>query len=120
MTVHGKQLSAKGNSIDREVTNNQAEYVALIKGLETAHEHDLEVITIYGDSELIINQVTGEYNVSNDTLAEFQQTVRELLARFESWSIDHVGRGRNHLADDLAYTALQRAHVESSSTGRQR
>jgi len=89
-----------------EATNNQAEYLALIRGLRGAKDHGFDELEIRGDSELIVNQVTGAWAVNDPTLQEHRVTVRELLSQFDEWAISHVPRAVNDRADALANEAL--------------
>ena len=50
------------------VTNNQAEYEAIFKGLQLLHEVKAKAIEIFGDSQLIINHLIGLYECKEDTL----------------------------------------------------
>ena len=50
------------------ITNNQAEYKAILKGLQLLHEVKAETIKVFGDSQLIINQLIGLYECKKDTL----------------------------------------------------
>ena len=52
------------------MTNNEAEYEALILGLEIAIQMGIEDLHILGDSQLIINQVEGEYKVYKPKLLD--------------------------------------------------
>lgn len=90
-------------------TNNQAEYEALIAGLEAARDYGYDEVHVRGDSELIVKQVRGEYDANDPTLREHRVTVRELLAGFDSWSLEHVPREINDRADELANDALDDA-----------
>jgi ribonuclease HI len=87
-------------------TNNEAEYKALLDGLETALSNGVTDITIKGDSQLIIRQVTGEYDCNADNLAPLLDDVRGRLAVFHSWSIEHVPREQNADADTAANNAI--------------
>ena len=87
-------------------TNNQAEYEALIRVLEVAAEYGFDTAHLRGDSELIVKQVQGAYDVNDPTLQEHRVRVHELLARFDDWSIQHVPREINERADELANEAL--------------
>lgn len=89
-----------------QATNNQAEYRALIRGLEAARDYGFDEIVIRGDSELVVKQVTGEWNANDPTLREHRVTVYELLDGFEQWTITHVPRSINDRADALANEAL--------------
>ncbi len=97
---------AEGGERIGRVTNNQAEYAALIRALEAADEYGFDAIDVRGDSELIIKQVRGEWNANDPELRERRVRVRELLARFDRWSLAHVPREINARADDLANEAL--------------
>lgn len=87
-------------------TNNQAEYEALLSGLEAAADFGFDELVIRGDSELIVKQVRGAWNTNDPTLREKRIRVRELLAEFAEWSIEHVPREINRHADELANEAL--------------
>lgn len=89
-----------------EATNNEAEYAALERGLEVATDLGFEVLEINADSELVVKQVTGAYDVNAPHLRERRVRVRELLARLDDWSITAVPREVNERADRLANEAL--------------
>ncbi|MFC6718668.1 ribonuclease HI [Natrialbaceae archaeon GCM10025810] len=97
-----------GEAIGR-ATNNQAEYEALIAGLEAAHDYGFDEIHVRGDSELIVKQIRGEYNTNNPELRERRVTAHELLSSFDEWTIEHVPRDVNERADELANEAMDRA-----------
>lgn len=104
--VSGDGIVAEGGERLGDATNNQAEYLALIRGLEAAHDHGFDAVEARGDAELIVKQVTGEWDANDPTLREHRVTVRELLSEFEEWSISHVPRAVNDRADALANEAL--------------
>ena len=83
-------------------TNNAAEYLALIIGLEAALETGCRDLNIFLDSELIVRQITGQYKVKNQQLKPLYDQVRELLNRLQTWKIRHVPREKNIRADKLA------------------
>ena len=101
---------AEGGERIGRVTNNQAEYAALIRALEAADEYAFEAIDVRGDSELIIKQVRGEWDANDPELREKRVRARELLERFDRWSIGHVPREINARADELANEALDDAN----------
>ena len=85
-----------------DATNNEAEYNALIMGLKSLLKLKLLNPVIYSDSELIVNQVNGEYRVKNDRMKLLHKQVISLLSNFETWSLIHVLRDKNKVADKLA------------------
>jgi len=103
-------IVAEGGERIGTVTNNQAEYAALIRALEAADEYGFDEIDVRGDSQLIVKQVRGEWNANDPELREKRVRVRELLERFDRWSIGHVPREINERADDLANEALDDAN----------
>ena len=90
-------------------TNNVAEYRALLRGIELARENGGEELEIYGDSELVVKQVRGEYRVKDAGLKPLHAEVRAALADLGGWSFDHVRRENNAHADDLVNQALDAA-----------
>jgi ribonuclease HI len=101
---------AEGGERIGRVTNNRAEYAALIRALEAADEYGFDEIDVRGDSELIVKQVRGEWDANDPELRERRVRARELLDRFDRWSLAHVPREINARADDLANEALDDAN----------
>ena len=64
------------------ITNNQAEYEAILKGLQLLHEVKAEAIEIFGDSQLVINQLIGLYECKEDTLRGYYDECQRLLKEF--------------------------------------
>ena len=104
--VTGDGIAAEGSDRIGRATNNQAEYAALIAALEAAADYGFDELIIKGDSQLIVKQVRGEWDANDPTLREKRVRVRELLRRFEEWSLDHVPREINDRADELANEAF--------------
>ncbi|CAM8984212.1 unnamed protein product [Rhodiola kirilowii] len=90
-------------------SNNMAEYQALLLGLQMARQIRIDKMDIYGDSQLVINQVLGEYEVRKDDLIPYHRHATQLLNEFDSISIGHVPRSANKLADALANLAANLA-----------
>ena len=99
-------IAAEGSERIGTATNNQAEYEALIRALEAAADYGFDELILKGDSQLVVKQVRGEWNTNDPTLREKRVRVRELLERFDEWSIDHVPREINARADELLNEAL--------------
>lgn len=87
-------------------TNNEAEYKAVIWGLQNALEMGIGKIRCISDSKLMVNQINGGYKVSSKTLKPLWKEVQELKSRFEQFSIEHVLRGFNKAPDALCNQAL--------------
>ncbi|MBI4122535.1 MAG: ribonuclease HI family protein [Parcubacteria group bacterium] len=89
-----------------EATNNQAEYQALIRGLEAAHKLDASEVAVVMDSELVVKQLQREYKVRNAELGALFVKAWNLLQGFQRYSIKHVLRSKNKGADALVNKAL--------------
>jgi len=81
---------------------NQSEYAALITGLEIAKERKIQHILVKGDSKLICNQVSGNWEVKSEKLRPFYQAVKELSREFKTMEISHIPREENYEADAAA------------------
>jgi len=97
------------------VTNNVAEYRALLLGLERAHELGASEIEVVGDSELIAKQVRGIYKVKHEAMKPLHREAMAALGQFERWSIRTVPRAQNAHADALVNAALDQARAAASS-----
>jgi ribonuclease HI len=91
-----------------ELTNNQAEYTALVRALEHALKLGADHrIVLHSDSELMVKQMKGEYKVKNEDLRPLCQRARDLAKEFTGGvSFVHVRRELNKRADELGNLAL--------------
>jgi ribonuclease HI len=87
-------------------TNNQAEYQALIKGLELLKEIRADAVEIVGDSMLVINQLAGIYECRSEVLISYYERCMQLLKGFRDFCLEHVSRLHNEEANRLAQHAL--------------
>ena len=92
----------------RSTTNNEAEYKALILALERLSQESgkIKEVEVYSDSELITKQINGSYRVRSDSLKKFYKQVKNLIKGFKEFSIHHIPRNQNSLADRLANKAI--------------
>lgn len=90
-------------------TNNEAEYGALILGLQEALRGGYKNIRIFLDSELLVRQIQGVYRVKNSRLQTLMQKVQRHLAMFDRYTVEHVPRSENAMADRLANEAIDEA-----------
>ena len=89
-----------------KVTNNVAEYEALILALEEAQSLGCKIISVYADSELMVKQINGVYRVKNEGLKGLHAIARKLVDQFSTFRITHVKRELNGEADKLANEAI--------------
>jgi ribonuclease HI len=83
-------------------TNNAAEYYALVRGLEEVISMDAGWVDIFMDSELVVKQIKGEYKVKSEGLKPLHEIAKAYLGRLCGYSINHIGRNGNKIADKLA------------------
>lgn len=91
-------------------TNNQAEYTALLTGLELAKKNKVTDLQCFLDSELVVKQLNKEYRVKDADLAKLFVKVWNLAQEFDSLSFHHVRRELNKEADRLVNLALDNRH----------
>ncbi len=96
----------KGMRFLGQMTNNAAEYSALILGLRGALEIGGTSIKIYTDSELVAKQMNGIYTVRNRELKRLHGKAFALLAKFHSYDVICIRREDNKRADCLANKAI--------------
>lgn len=89
-----------------QTTNNQAEYQALLKGLDLALENNIQNLECFLDSELVVKQMNKEYKVKDKELAKIFVKVYNLSLKFKKISFSHVRREYNKEADALVNKAL--------------
>ena len=86
-------------------TNNQVEYGAVLKGIQLLHEVKAESIKVFGDSQLIINQLLGLYECKEDVLRKYYEEGQELLNSFFFVMMKHIPKIQNQEANRLAQSA---------------
>ncbi|XP_013624604.1 PREDICTED: uncharacterized protein LOC106330724 [Brassica oleracea var. oleracea] len=100
--------SPTGNTASRAITcnfkatNNESEYEALIAGLTLAHQMGAENIQVFGDSQLIINQVQGEYQAKDGSMIKYVEVTQRLIKKFKSCKLTQIPWEQNSQADALA------------------
>lgn len=92
-----------------EGTNNVAEWEALLAGLRAAVEAGVDRLQVYGDSELVIRQMKGRYDVNEEHLQPLHDEAKELLRAFKAVDFEHVPREENERADELATEGAERS-----------
>jgi ribonuclease HI len=91
--------------IQPTVTNNQAEYEALLRELQYLKEAKAISVEIYGDSKLVIKQLNGQYECKNDISRNYYDECKEILKSFQLVILQHIPREHNEDANKLAQSA---------------
>jgi ribonuclease HI len=87
-------------------TNNYAEYMGLLLGLKRAKEMGIQEVEVFADSELMIRQLGGRYQVKSPSLRPLYEEVLELLNEFRRFKLVHVPREMNAAADEMSNKAI--------------
>ena len=104
----GSLIEEFGESIG-VATNNIAEYRALIAALEWARRHGLRELRVRSDSQLLVQQMLGNYKVKHPGLQPLHAKARLLAHDIGRVTFEHVGRSLNAHADRLANSAMDDA-----------
>ena len=87
-------------------TNNHAEYKGLLLGLEHARGLAVKELEVLADSELLIRQLQGRYQVKSPTLRPLYDEAVALLRHFPRVKLTHVPREKNKAADEMSNRAI--------------
>ncbi|KAJ9553497.1 hypothetical protein OSB04_017542, partial [Centaurea solstitialis] len=85
-----------------KATNNEAEYEALIAGLEIAYNSGARRLHVRSDSLLVVNQINGDFQAKDSKMMVYLEIAKKSIARFEKFSIEQIPRDLNVQADALA------------------
>lgn len=95
-------------------TNNVAEYVAAIRALEWLKDRSYRgPVLLLGDSQLVIRQMNGEYEVRAEHLRQYQQHLARLADEFVQVRFSWIPREENARADALSKVALEEAQASA-------
>lgn len=103
--AHGKTIRRLRKRLP-DVTNNVAEYSALLTALKAAVKMNAKKLKVFADSELMVKQINGLYRVKNEGLKPLYAEAKMLINKIDSFSIAHVKRELNAGADKLANEAI--------------
>jgi ribonuclease HI len=100
-------FDGEGNELWREsihlgeMTNNMAEYEALVRALRRMAE-STGAVNVYTDSLLVANQVLGKYRLRSEGLKPYLEEARRLIRAFPRFTVKYIPREGNRIADKLA------------------
>ena len=107
IVLDGKEVHAISKKIGI-ATNNEAEYQALIDGLNYCVDNSIKEIEVFLDSNLVVEQVNKNFKVKAGNLKVLNSKVDDLIQEFNFIEINHVYREENKRADQLANMALDK------------
>ena len=102
----GHEAWSQSHYVGDKETNNVAEYTGLIIGLTKAREFGIRNLVVRGDSQLVIKQMTGDYQVKSPNIIELHKKAKGLETGFDNVQYEHIYRKDNARADELANIAL--------------
>ncbi|XP_074323521.1 uncharacterized protein LOC141660438 [Apium graveolens] len=71
----------------------------------------VDIIDIFGDSQLVVKQISGEFITHNENMAKYLAITQKLLKKFSSWKLSNVDRAENQWADSLAKLASSNLQI---------
>ncbi|XP_071715150.1 uncharacterized protein [Rutidosis leptorrhynchoides] len=96
-----------------DVSNNEAEYEALLVGLNIARKMNIAKLRAFTDSQLVANQFNGSFEAHHPSMQKYLQLLKKLVARFEHFELAQVPRSQNKKADALSkLVALTFSHFQ--------
>ena len=104
-----KEIWSQALMVGEKQTNNYAEYMGLILGLEEAVKQKLTSLTVKGDSLLVIKQMQGSYKVNSLNIIDLYKRALSLKKQIAKVQLFHVYRKDNKRADALSNEALTRS-----------
>ena len=109
----GLQLNSSGGDKIKKVvwmgfstSNNESKYEAILAGVELAAAISTDKLIIRSDSQLVVWQVNAEYESRDPRMVKYVTLVKQRLASFSAWKLEHVPRDCNERADALATLAV--------------
>ncbi|HYO52028.1 ribonuclease HI family protein [Archangium sp.] len=105
MDAEGRVVARLGRFLGIQ-TNNHAEYMGLLLGLKHARSLGVKELEVLADSELLIRQLQGRYQVKSPTLRPLYEEASALLKQFSRVKLTHVPREKNKAADEMSNRAI--------------
>jgi ribonuclease HI len=82
--------------------NNQAEYGAILLGLQILSSMGIKLVEAFGDSLLVVQKIVGTFQCLDGSLNAYLEKCLEIIALFDDFTVQHVSRNENTVVNDLA------------------
>ena len=102
----GETLSEVSEYLGDSYTNNQAEYLALVRALKECRRLGAKEVEVRSDSQLLVRQMNGRYRVRSDNIKNLHGKAIDIESELGSVSYVHIDREDNTKADELANRAI--------------
>jgi len=109
-------LIAYGHRTCGKGTSNISEYRALLAGLSACKRIGIKTVHIVGDSQLVVRQVTGVYQVRKEELRKLCHRIQKMLKEIPEYTIKWVPRNENKQADALVNAVFERRNDNVPNT----
>jgi len=86
----GDLLIEQALQVAFKATNNQAEYEAILAGLNLAHDLGAREVICKSDSQLVVGQIKEEFEVKEPLLQRYYHTDNNFIAKFDKVIIQHI------------------------------
>jgi ribonuclease HI len=83
-------------------TNNQAEYEAILLGLQILSSMGVKHVEAFGDSLLVVQQITGDFQCLDEFLNAYLDKCLEIIVLFNDFTVQHISKDENTVVNDLA------------------
>jgi ribonuclease HI len=105
LVAPGGEIREMAIRLEFKCTNNQAEYEALVVGLEILMAMKVRDVEAFGDSNLVVQQLRGESQCLDGKLNEYREKCVDMIRKFDTFCIEHIHREQNKMANGLAQQA---------------
>ncbi|KAK3012116.1 hypothetical protein RJ639_010589 [Escallonia herrerae] len=96
-----------------QASNNEAEYEALLAGIRLAHALKVDSLSVYSDSQLVVNHVLGDYEARDERMAQYIDLVKTSAVKFQNFAIRQIPRDQNTQAYTLSrLTSTEETNVQ--------
>lgn len=116
-----KEKGIKKSKVCQGGSNNEAEFMALIWGMEEAIKMGIKKVKFLMDSKIVANRANGHLPTGkfwNERMNAFQEKVLELATQFEEVKFKWIPREANRVADTLTYRAKMEYFNQQQNAGR--
>jgi ribonuclease HI len=100
--IHTISQQYTPKDFNNNTSNNLAEYIALILGLQWCIDNNHTEVNVFGDSQLVINQMIGKFRIKNGIYVDKAHEAKELISKFNIITFTHIKRELNDEADELS------------------
>lgn len=88
-----------------KASNNEVKYKALLADLQLAMEVSLTRIQVFSDSQVVVGQVTGQFEAKEEYMVKYLNLIKDVISKFKIYNIARIGRSKNFQVDALAKMA---------------